>query len=87
MAQRQVARRKLEHLQLTPHLGSLLSWGVQPYWEQREPYNAVLEASVGYAASCGVVVMDEVASLNKRVDDGLEQRGGGSDDDEEGEGA
>ena len=36
--------------------------------------NVVLEASIGYAASCGVVVMDEVASLNKRVEDGLEQR-------------
>ena len=31
----------------------------------------VLEASIGYAASCGIVVMDEVASLNKRVDNGL----------------
>ena len=74
VAQRQVARRKLECLQLTPHQGSLLSWGVQPHWEQREPYNVVLEASIGYAASCGVVVMDEVASLNERVEDGLEQR-------------
>ena len=27
-----------------------------------------------YAASCGVVVMDEVASLNERGEDGLEQR-------------
>ena len=34
----------------------------------------VLEASIGYAASCDVVVMDEVASLNKRVENGLEQR-------------
>ena len=74
VAQRRVARRKLEHLQLTPHQGSLLSQGVQPHWEQREPYNAVLEASIGYTASCGVVVMDEVASLNERVEDGLEQR-------------
>ena len=74
VAQRQVARRKLEHLQLTPHQKSLLSWGVQPHWEQQEPYNAVLEASIGYAASCGVVVMDEVASLNKRVEDNSEQR-------------
>ena len=74
VAQRQVARRKLEHLQLTPHQGSLLSQGVQPHWEQQEPYNVVLEASIGYAASCGVVVMDEVASLNKRVEDRLEQR-------------
>ena len=28
----------------------------------------VLEASLGYAASCSVVVMDEVADSNKRVD-------------------
>ena len=34
----------------------------------------VLEASIGYAASCGIVVMDEVASLNERVEDSLEQR-------------
>ena len=74
VAQRWVARRKLEHVQLTWHQGSLLSWGVQPHWEQREPYNAVLEASIRYAASCSIVVMDEVASLNERVKDGLEQR-------------
>ena len=74
MAQRRAARRKLEHLQLTPHQGSLLSQGVQPHWEQQDPYNVVLEASIGYAASCGIVIMDEVVSLNKRVDDRLEQR-------------
>ena len=74
VAQRRVARRKSEHLQLTLHQGSLLSWGIQPHWEQWEPYNVVLEASIGYAASCGVVVMDEVASLNERVEDGLDQR-------------
>ena len=28
----------------------------------------VLEASLGYAASCSVVIMDEVADLNERVD-------------------
>ena len=33
----------------------------------------VLEASIGYAASCGVVVMDEVADLNKRVDVRMEE--------------
>ena len=31
VAQRQVARRKLERLQLTPHQGSLFSRGVQPH--------------------------------------------------------
>ena len=73
VTQRQVARRKWEHLQLTPYQGSLFSRGVQPHWEQREPYNAVLEASIGYTASCGVVVMDEVADLNERVDVRLEE--------------
>ena len=68
VAQRRVARRKLEHLQLTPYQGSLLSRGVQPQWEQRESYNMVLEASFGCAALCSVVVMDEVADLNERVD-------------------
>ena len=34
-------------------------------------YNVVLEASLGYTALCSVVVMDEVTSLNKRVDDDL----------------
>ena len=68
VAQRWVARKRLEHLQLTPHQGSLLSQGVQPHWEQRKLYNVVLEASIGYTASCSVVVMDEVASQNKRVD-------------------
>ena len=74
VAQRRVARQKLEHLQRTPHQGSHLSRGVQPHWEQWEPHNAVLKASIGYTASCGIVVMDEVASLNERVEDGLEQR-------------
>ena len=34
-----------------------------------------LEASIRYAASCGIVVINEVASLNERVENGLEQRG------------
>ena len=74
-AQRRVARQKLEPLQLTPYQGSLFSWGVQPHWEQWEPHNVVLEASIGYAALCGVVVMDEVADLNERVDVRMECQG------------
>ena len=63
VAQRRVARWKLEHLQLTLHQESLLSQGVQPHWEQWELYNVVLKASIRYAASCSVFVMDEVASV------------------------
>jgi hypothetical protein len=36
--------------------------------ERREPYNQVLEASIGYAALCSVAVMDEVAIVNEKVD-------------------
>ena len=68
VTQRQVTRQRLEHLQLTSYQGSLFSWGVQPHWEQWELYNMVLEASLGYAALCSVVVMDEVAEVNERVD-------------------
>ena len=72
VAQRWVARQKLECLQLTPYQGSFLSRGVQPQWEQREPYNMDLEACLRYTASCSVVVMDEVVDLNERI--GVEMR-------------
>src|SRR5260370_6336054 len=36
--------------------------------ERREPYNAVLEAAMGYSGACSVVVMDDVALVNKKVD-------------------
>ena len=43
VAQRWVARHKLECLQLTPYQGSLFLRGVQLHWEQQEPHNMVLE--------------------------------------------
>ena len=73
VTQRRVARRKFKRLQLDPYQGSLFSQDVQPHWEQREPFNAVLEASLSYAASCSVVVMDEVVGLNERVDARMEE--------------
>jgi len=36
--------------------------------ERREPYNVVLEASMGYAGACSVAVMDDVALVNEKVD-------------------
>src|SRR5258705_13669016 len=36
--------------------------------ERREPYNAVLEAAMGYAGVCSVAAMDDVALVNKKVD-------------------
>src|SRR5260370_35048148 len=36
--------------------------------ERREPYNAVLEAAMGYSGACSVAVMDDVALVNEKVD-------------------
>src|SRR5258705_10556034 len=63
-----VARRKLERLQLTPYQAGLCSRGVQVGMERREPYTGVLKADMGYAGSCSVAVMDDVALVNKKVD-------------------
>src|SRR5882724_10637112 len=51
-----VARRKLEHLQLSSYQARLLLRGIQVGIERREPYNAVLEAAMGYAGVCSVAV-------------------------------
>src|SRR5258705_6685631 len=36
--------------------------------ERREPYNAVLEAAMGYAGACSVAAMDDLALVNEKVD-------------------
>src|SRR5258705_6879679 len=65
---RRVARRKLERLQLSSYQAGLLSRGVQVGMERREPYNAVLEAAMGYAGACSVAAMDDVVLVNEKVD-------------------
>src|SRR5258708_3571125 len=69
VANRRVARRRLDRLSLTPHQSGLLSRGAQHRLDPREPYNMVLEASLGYAASCSVAAFDEVASVYERTDE------------------
>jgi hypothetical protein len=59
-----IARRHLERLDLSAGTAELLSRGSLPQLECQEPYNRVLEASISYAASCSVAVMDEVAIIN-----------------------
>src|SRR5258705_9257426 len=36
--------------------------------ERREPYNAVLEAAMGYTGACSVAAMDDLALANEKVD-------------------
>ena len=40
--------------------------------ERREPYNPILEVSIGYAGAAAVAVMDEVAFVNERQDKRME---------------
>src|SRR5258708_22321102 len=69
VANRWVSRRRLDRLSLTPYQSGLLSRGAQHRLDSREPYNMVLEASLGYTASCSVAAFDEVASVFERTDE------------------
>ena len=45
---------------------------VQGGLESREPYNPILEVSIGYAGVAGVAVIDEVTFVNERQDERME---------------
>ena len=73
IAHRRVAHRRLDCLSLSGNTQELLSQGVQVGLERREPYNPILEASIGYAGAAAVTVMDEVAFVNERQDERMEE--------------
>ena len=50
----------------------LLAQGVQVGLEHREPYNSILEASIGYAGATSVAIIDELAFVNERQDKRME---------------
>ena len=50
----------------------LLSRGVWAGLERREPYNLILEASIGYAGAAAIAVMDKVVFVNERQDERIE---------------
>ena len=50
----------------------LLVQGVQGGLQCREPYNPILEASIGYAGAATVAVIDKVAFVNERQDKRME---------------
>ena len=72
IAHRQVARHRLDRLSLSGNTQELLSRGVGVNLERREPYDPILEASIGYAGAAAVAVMDEVAFVNERQDERME---------------
>ena len=73
IAHRQVARCRLDRLSLMGNTQELLSRGVQVGLERREPYDPILEASIGYAGAAAIAVMDEVAFVNERQDKRMEE--------------
>ena len=67
-----MARHHLDRLSLLGNTQELLSRGVRVGLERREPYDPILEASIGYAGAVAVAVMDEVAFVNERQDERME---------------
>jgi hypothetical protein len=63
------ARRKLSCLRTTEFMSGLLSRGIQPHFDRREPQNEVLQASISYAASCSVSILEETSTLYERQDE------------------
>ena len=72
IAHQRVACHCLDRLSLTGNTQELLSRGVGVNLERREPYDPILEASIGYAGAAAVAVMDEVAFVNERQDERME---------------
>ena len=62
----------MDRLSLSGDTQELLSQGVQVSLERREPYDPILEASIGYASAAAVTVVDEVAFVNERQDERME---------------
>ena len=67
-----MACSRLDCLSLTGNTQELLSRGVGVSLERGEPYDPILEASIGYAGAAAIAVMDEVAFVNKRQDERME---------------
>ena len=72
IAHQGVARFHLDCLSLMGNTQELLSQGVQVSLKRQEPYNPILEASIGYAGAAAIAVMDEVAFVNERQDERME---------------
>ena len=67
-----VACHRLDRLTLLSNTQELLAWGVQVGLKCREPYNPILEASIGYAGATAVAIIDGLAFVNERQDKMME---------------
>ena len=68
LAQKRVAHRCLERLELSKNQRALLARGVSCMMDVEYEKNGVVEACVGYAGAIGVMVIDKMANVNEWVD-------------------
>ena len=67
LAQKRVACRRLERLELNKNRRALLARGVSCMMDIKDGKNGVIKACVGYAGAVGVMVIDEMADVNEQV--------------------
>ena len=67
LAQKRVACRRLERLELNKNWRALLARGVSCMMDIEDEKNGVVEVCVGYASAIRVMVIDEMANVNEQV--------------------
>jgi hypothetical protein len=68
LSSKRVSRRKMEKMDLGTYQKELLGRGLSMQWEDGCPEEGgILESAVGYSASIGTMVMDEVADAYTEV--------------------
>ncbi|KAF9791073.1 hypothetical protein BJ322DRAFT_1104730 [Thelephora terrestris] len=72
-ASRRVSRHKLARIETNPYTAELLGRGVEFVTETNETFNSVLDASIVHTSNVGVMLMDEIAHVNERVDGRCEE--------------
>ena len=72
IAHRHVAHCCLDQLALPSNTQELLAQGVQAGLKHREPYNPILEVSIGYAGAAADTIIGELAFVNERQDQRME---------------
>ncbi|KAF9783983.1 hypothetical protein BJ322DRAFT_1109836 [Thelephora terrestris] len=72
-ASRRVSRCKLARIETNPYTAELLGHGIEFVTKTNETFNLVLNASVFHTSNIGVMLMDEIAHVNERVDGHCEE--------------
>ena len=68
LAQKRLACRRLERLELNKNRRALLARGVSCMMDVEDEKNGVIKVCVGYAGAVRVMVIDKMADVNGQVD-------------------